>query len=88
MTKQSIIIGAITGYQLIRLLKSDTWQPGRKAKHGRCLWKKFNNHKRVTFVPETRKLLDTGTLAAILGPKQTRIGKNGLRKLIDKYGLG
>jgi len=87
MTKKSITIGAITGFQLIKLLRSDGYQYGRKAKHGRCLWKKFNNHKRVTFVPETKKSLDPGTLAAILGPKQTKIGKHGLRKLIRKFGL-
>lgn len=88
MTGKSITVGAITGYQLIKLLRNDGWQYARKAPHGRCLWKKLNSHKRVTFVPETRKSLDAGTLAAILGPKQTRIGKHGLRELIRKYGLG
>ncbi len=28
-----------------------------------------------------------GTLAAILGPRQTGIGKKGLQKLISQYGL-
>jgi len=78
---------AITGIQLIKLLKKDGWTPGRRARHGRCLTKKIGDITRVTFIPETRETLPTGTLLAILGAKQTGIGKAGLKKLVDKYGI-
>lgn len=42
---------------------------------------------RVTVVPDKRSSLPPGTLAAILGPKQTDLGRDGLAALIDKYGL-
>jgi ABC-type nitrate/sulfonate/bicarbonate transport system ATPase subunit len=41
----------------------------------------------VTVIPDTRASLDEGTLAAILGSKQTGIGKKGLLNLINKFGL-
>lgn len=40
----------------------------------------------VTTIPK-RSPIPRGTLAGILGPKQTRIGRDGLLALIDKYGL-
>lgn len=78
---------AITGIQLIKLLRKDSWTPGRRAKHGICLTKKFGDITRVTFIPETRESLPEGTLSAILSSKQTGIGRAGLRKLIEKYGI-
>lgn len=78
---------ALTGIQLIKLLKKDSWTPGRSAKHGRCLTKKIGDGTRVTFIPETRESLPEGTLLAILSAKQTGIGKAGLKMLIDKYGI-
>jgi len=78
---------AITGKQLIKLLKKDSWTEGRKARHGKCLTKKFGDRTRVTFVPETRASLPPGTLSDILSVKQTGLGKYGLLNLIDKYGI-
>jgi predicted RNA binding protein YcfA (HicA-like mRNA interferase family) len=78
---------AITGIQLIKLLEKDGWTLGRRAKHGRALTKKIGDSKRVTFIPETRESLPEGTLLAILGAKQTGIGKTGLRRLIGKHGI-
>ena len=78
---------AITGVQLIRLLKKDGWIEKRRTKHGIALAKSFQDRTRVTVVPYTRAPLDDGTLAAILGPKQTCITKAGLLELISKYGL-
>jgi predicted RNA binding protein YcfA (HicA-like mRNA interferase family) len=78
---------AITGLQLIRLLRKDGWAPGRKARHGRAMTKRFANRTRVTFVPERSRPLAKSTLAQILGTKQTKLGRTGLLKLIDKYGL-
>jgi predicted RNA binding protein YcfA (HicA-like mRNA interferase family) len=81
-------IPAISGYQLIKLLCRDGWVPGRKATHGRCLTKKLPNGRTlVTFVPETTASLPEGTLHAILSSKQTQIGKAGLVRLLNKYGI-
>lgn len=78
---------AVTGKQLIKLLKNDGWAEGRIARHGKCLTKKFSDRTRVTFVPNTRASLPPGTLSDILSVKQTGLGKFGLLKLIDKYGI-
>ncbi len=77
----------VTGKQLIRLLLKDGWAIRRRARHGLAMTKSFNNRTRVTIIPDTRAPLDDGTLAAILGAKQSGIGKPGLQKLIDEHGL-
>ena len=77
----------IRGKELIRLVAKDGWVPGRFARHGRTVTKKIGDRTRVTFIPDSRAELDEGTLAAIIGPKQMGIGKQGLWELIDKYGL-
>lgn len=78
---------AISGRQLIQLFKKDGWVAGRKAKHGRTMVKDFGSHKKVTFIPEKSSPLPDITLSQILGVKQTGLGKKGLAKLMDKYGL-
>ncbi|OYD14297.1 hypothetical protein CH333_08185 [candidate division WOR-3 bacterium JGI_Cruoil_03_44_89] len=78
---------AITGKQLIRLLKKDGWIVARKARHGISLTKYIGGRNKVTVIPDTRASLDTGTLMAILGNKQTSLGKKGLLKLINKHGI-
>jgi len=78
---------AISGKQLIKLLTSDGWVEGRKAKHGIALTKRYDNTTRVTVVPTKRASLPEGTLRAILGPKQTQLGSRGLERLIKRYGL-
>jgi hypothetical protein len=39
---------------------------------------------RVTIIPTSNESLPKGTLAAILGPKQTNIGHDGLIELLKK----
>ena len=78
---------AVSGKQLIKLLTSDDWVEGRKARHGTALTKKYGDTTRVTVVPNKKASLPEGTLRAILGPKQTHLGSNGLERLIRKYGL-
>lgn len=78
---------AISGKKLIKLLRKDGWIPKRYAQHGVALAKATSGRTRVTVIPNTRASLDEGTLAAILGPKQTGIGKKGLLHLINKFGL-
>jgi len=78
---------AVSGKQLIRLLISDGWIEGRRATHGMTLTKKFGATTRVTFVPDKKAILPDGTLHAILGSKQTQLGRKGLERMIKKYGL-
>jgi len=77
----------ISGNQLIKLLSQDGWIIKRKAKHGLSMYKEFRNKKQVTIIPNKNDDLPKGTLSDILGPKQTNIGRKGLEKLINKYGL-
>lgn len=78
---------AITGRQLIRLLKADGWTVGRRTNHGISFSKADEARNRVTIVPDKRSTLPSGTLGAILGPKQTNIGREGLERLLLQYGL-
>ena len=79
---------AVTGIQLIKLLIKDGWIVKRRTNHEVSLAKKFNNRVRVTIIPTKKnQSLPSGTLGSILGPKQTNIGREGLRNLINKYGI-
>lgn len=80
-------IPAISGKKLIKLLKKDAWLVKRQAKHGVALAKTTSDRTRVTVVPDTSASLDDGTLAAILGPKQTGIGKKGLLGILNDFGI-
>ena len=75
-------IRAITGKQLIKLLEKDGWEIKRRARHGIALAKKIGDRTRVTIVPDATVPLPQGTLKAILGPKQTCLGRQGLQRLI------
>ena len=50
------------------------------------LTKMVDGRVRTTCVSLKRKDLPAGTLAAILGPKQSCIGREGLEALIKKHG--
>jgi predicted RNA binding protein YcfA (HicA-like mRNA interferase family) len=78
---------ALSGKQLIRLLRKDEWILKGQTRHGVALAKHFGDRTRVTVIPDTKASLDDGTLAAILGVKQTGIGKKGLLDLVNKFGL-
>ena len=77
----------VTGRQLIRLLRRDGWEEVGRARHGIAFAKTVDGRKRVTVVPDKRSALPIGTLNAILGPKQTGIGREGLEQLIAEHGL-
>ena len=80
-------IPAITGNQLIKLLKKDGWEPfGGRGSHLK-LKKTFNDRTRVTVIVQTNESLPKGTLAKILNRQQTNIGIDGLIRLIDLHGL-
>jgi predicted RNA binding protein YcfA (HicA-like mRNA interferase family) len=78
-------IPALTGLELIKLLKKDGWVEHRQATHGIALVKLFKDGTRVTIVPKTKANLPIGTLMAILGEKQTGIGKKGLLGVLNRY---
>ena len=75
---------AITGLQLIRLLEGDGWVTVRQATHGQWLRKEIDGHPRFTTVKPTREPIPRRTLHQILGPKQTGLGADGFRKLLEK----
>lgn len=78
---------AISGKQLIRLLKKDGWKIINTCPHGLTLMKDVASIRLVTTIQESNEPLPMGTLTAILGFQQTRLGRNGLRNLLNKYGL-
>ncbi len=78
---------AISGKQLINLLQKDGWIVHRRTRHGVSLVKTTSDRTKVTIVPDTRAILPDGTLSAILGQKQTGIGKRGLLELVNKCGI-
>lgn len=74
-----------TGRQLIRLLQKDGFEIARSARHGLSMRKRLAEGRTiVTVVPNTGEVLPRGTLMAILGPKQTRLGRKRLAELIRK----
>ena len=80
-------VPAISGKKLIKLLQKDGWEIKRRARHGVALAKTTSDRTRVTVIPDTYASLDEGTLAAILGPKQTTMRKKGLLDLFNKFGI-
>ena len=76
----------ITGGQLRRLLERDGWIVGRSSRHGYSMSKKVGGRRRVTVVRKRGEIVP-GTLAAILGPLQTGIGRAGLERLIRQHKL-
>lgn len=78
---------AIRGRQILRLLVADGWKVVRSAPHRKWLEKKFPDGTRFTTVKDSRAEIPNKTLNQILSLRQTGLGKRGLRRLIDKYGL-
>ncbi len=77
---------SITAKELRRLLEKDGWEVRRWANHGLAMTKTVTNGRtRSTIIPR-RGILAGGTLSAILGSKQTGIGRAGLERLIDRHG--
>jgi len=78
------VVPAISGKQLIKLLKEDGWVEGRRVRHGIALTKSFGERTKVAIIPDTRASLPVGTLHGILSTKQTGIGKRGLLELLNR----
>ena len=77
---------ALNGPRLARLLEADGWAYQRECPHGWAYAKTVRGEVRVTTIPKKKRSIPPRTLAAILGPKQTQLGKRGLRRLLEKYG--
>ena len=75
---------AISGRQLINLLKRDGWAEGGRTRHGVALTKLVGGRTKIAIIPDTRASLPKGTLHDILGVKQTGIGKRGLLELLNR----
>ena len=73
---------SISGRGLMGLLESDGWEYLRDCKHGKAYTKQVAGVKRVTTIPNKTGPLPPGTLHAILGEKQTGIGRAGLLRLL------
>ncbi len=79
---------AITGVQLVRLFRRAGWLEGRRTKEGIFFSRRgLDGQTHTTVIPTKRRPLTPGTLAAILGPKQSGIGRSGLADLIQQHGL-
>lgn len=79
---------SVTGKQLIRLFRRDGWQVVRRVNHG-ISFSRFDDSgvKRITVIPDKRAPLTDGTLGAILGMKQSNVGRVGLADMIERHGL-
>lgn len=80
---------AVTGRQLIRLFRCDGWEEkSKRTREGIFFFKRFpDGTVRRTVIPPKRRPLTPGLLSAILGPKQSGIGRDGLAAMIERYGL-
>ncbi len=74
---------AISGPRLIAILERDHWQICGRSTHGITLKKAFGQEVRITTIPTKSRSLPSGTLAAILGPRQTGLGRTGLLRLLS-----
>lgn len=78
---------AVTGVQLMDLLELDGWTRGRRTNHG-VFFSKENPGERIprsTVIPDKPGSLPAGTLGATLGVKQTSLGRDGHRNLINRH---
>ena len=76
---------AVNGPQMAKLLELDGWVRHGQNAHGWTYKKTFpNGLTRVTTVPNETRPMPRGTLSAILGPKQTGLGRSGFLRLLSK----
>ncbi len=78
-----------SGKQLIKLLRKAGWTEGGRRTHGIFFSRRFPGEAipRSTVVPDKSEPLADTTLGAILGVRQTGLGRSGLRDLIERFGL-
>jgi len=78
---------ALTGDQLVRLLRLNGWTEQGRSLHGVALSKVIDQQHRVAIVPTKHGSMHTNTLHRILSVKQTGLGRAGLVRLIRRHGL-
>ncbi len=76
-------VPAISGRELAKLLAKDGWQLDCQSTHGLTYKKIVNGELLITTIPNKSRSLCAGTLAQILGPRQTRLGRAGLLRLLQ-----
>jgi len=75
---------ALSGKQLLKILKKDGWVEDGKRTHGIAVRKSIDGEMRFAIIPTCSDSLPPGTLAAILSDKQTGLGRDGLMALLNK----
>ena len=75
---------AISGKRLLKILKEDGWIEDGKRTHGVAVRKTVGGVMRIAIIPTCSDSLPPGTLAAILGDKQTGLGRAGLLILLNR----
>lgn len=67
------------------MLRRNGWTVVRRSRHGVVLERQFEGETRPrrTVISPKHQPLATGTLAQILGPKQTKLGRAGLEDLLQ-----
>ena len=75
----------LSGRQLARLLEKDGWQRKRKSRHGIYLSKVQGSDYIPAIIPDKPELKGH-ILNRILSKQQTCLGREGLARLIEKYG--
>ena len=78
---------ALSGRQFVRLLEADGWRFVRYSRHGALLTKRVGGESKNVVVKDTSRDIPNGTLARILGQRQTGLGRDGLLRLIERHGL-
>src|SRR5262249_25769674 len=82
--KAETAVPPLTGKQLLRLLRHDGWAAAGKAPYGArriALTKKVGQRTMIAVLAAKRDVIPETALTAILGPKQSGLGKPGLAKL-------
>jgi predicted RNA binding protein YcfA (HicA-like mRNA interferase family) len=79
----------ITGKQLVRLFRQDGWEEkSQRAREGIFFYKRFpDGTVRATVIAPKPRPLTPGTLAAIPGPTQSGIDREGLAAMIARHGV-
>jgi predicted RNA binding protein YcfA (HicA-like mRNA interferase family) len=76
---------AINPKDLIKILEIEGWQIKRRANHGLAMAKYFDGKNHITIIPTKDKSMPKGTLMAILGMKQTQIGREHFLELYKAF---
>jgi predicted RNA binding protein YcfA (HicA-like mRNA interferase family) len=78
-------IPSLNGPEMAKLLEGDGWSRHGANAHGWTYKKTLpSGETLVTTIPNETSPIAKGTLNAILGPKQTRLGRRGFLRILRK----